>query len=253
MMKQRGGHDVLLVWGAMRSDIITAHRGESQTGARINAYFSYPRRHMNTDATHDPLREIGREISRDDLLALPVRRYEGEVCLVETAQHLERALADLRDEQVIGFDTETRPAFTKGESYPPALVQAATARTVYIFQLRRREVFPVVAEMLEASHMVKAGVALGRDLSDLKAVLPFAERNVLDLGVLARRSGMKQTGVRNLAGMLLGFRIPKGNTTSNWAAPQLTPAQIAYAATDAWACRELYLRFQALGLLNASA
>ena len=98
--------------------------------------------------------------------------------------------------------------------------------------------------------MVKAGVALGRDLSDLKAVLPFAERNVLDLGVLARRSGMKQTGVRNLAGMLLGFRIPKGNTTSNWAAPQLMPAQITYAATDAWACRELYLRFQALGLLN---
>ena len=74
--------------------------------------------------------------------------------------------------------------------------------------------------------------------------------NTLDLGVVARRRGLGQTGVRNLAGMLLGFRIPKGNRTSNWAAPRLSPAQIIYAATDAWACRELYLKFETLGLLN---
>jgi len=207
----------------------------------------------NPNPVPEALRDIGRAISREDMLNLPVRRYEGEICLVETPQHLERALADIREEQVVGFDTETRPAFTRGESYPPALVQAATARVVYIFQLRQAQVFPVVAELLETARIVKAGVALGRDLRDLKAVVPFSERNVLDLGTLAQRSGLKQTGVRNLAGMLLGFRIPKGNTTSNWAAPQLTPAQIAYAATDAWACRELYLRFGSLGLLQNHA
>ena len=58
------------------------------------------------------------------------------------------------------------------------------------------------------------------------------------------------SGVRNLAGILLGMRIPKGTKTSNWAARELTAAQIAYAATDAWACRELFLRFQSLGLLR---
>jgi ribonuclease D len=61
---------------------------------------------------------------------------------------------------------------------------------------------------------------------------------------------MGQSGVRNLAGMLLGFRIPKGNRTSNWAAPHLSPAQINYAATDAWACRELYLKFESERLLT---
>ena len=208
---------------------------------------------MNSTPTSELLRDIGRAISREDMLNLPVRRYEGEVCLVETAQHLERAQADLRDERVVGFDTETRPAFAKGESYPPALVQAATARVVYIFQLRQTTVFPVVAELLEEARIVKTGVSVLRDLRDLKAVFPFAEQSVLDLEGVARRSGLKQTGVRNLAGMLLGFRIPKGNTTSNWAAPKLTPAQITYAATDAWACRELYLRFESLGLLHASA
>jgi ribonuclease D len=84
-------------------------------------------------------------------------------------------------------------------------------------------------------------------------VFPFAEHNVLDLGVAARHCGLKQTGVRNLAGIFLGWRIPKGARTSNWAAPRLTPAQITYAATDAWICRELLLRFDALGLLRVPA
>jgi ribonuclease D len=206
----------------------------------------------NPNPVPEALRDIGRAISREDMLNLPVRRYEGEVCLVETDAQLARALADIRDERVVGFDTETRPAFTKGESYPPALVQAATARVVYLFQLRRREVFPAVAELLEAAHIVKTGVSVARDLRDLKAVLLFEPQSVIDLEGVARASGLKQTGVRNLAGMLLGFRIPKGNTTSNWAAPVLTSAQIAYAATDAWACRELYLRFESLGLLALS-
>ena len=69
----------------------------------------------------------------------------------------------------------------------------------------------------------------------------------------ARRAGLDQTGLRNLAGLLLGFRIPKGNRTSNWAARQLSPAQINYAATDAWVCRELFLRFETMGLLPATA
>ena len=139
--------------------------------------------------------QIARSISREDMAKLPIRRYEGRVCLVATPEDLEEARADLEQESIAGFDTETRPAFRKGESHLPALVQVATARAVYLFQLRRAE-------------------------------------------------------VRNLAGILLGLRIPKGTKTSNWAAPQLSAAQIAYAATDAWACRELHLRFQSLGLLR---
>ena len=186
------------------------------------------------------------------MASLPVRRYEGKVQLVATPQDLEQALADFRQESVVGLDTETRPAFRKGESYLPCLVQAATARAAYLFQLRRPEVFPALAGMLADPRIVKVGVALANDLRPLKQVFPFAERNVLDLGVVARRRGLGQTGVRNLAGMFLGFRIPKGARTSNWAAPHLSPQQITYAATDAWACRELYLRFQDLGMLQAA-
>jgi ribonuclease D len=191
-----------------------------------------------------------RSISRDDLADLPIRRYEGTVSLVATAKELEQARADLRQERVVGFDTETRPSFKKGEHHLPCLVQAATARAVYLFQLSRLDVFPALVELLARGETVKAGVGLAHDMRQLKLVFPFTVNNVVDLGVVARRRGLGQTGVRNLAGILLGFRIPKGNRTSNWATPRLSPAQITYAATDAWACRELYLRFESLGLLS---
>ncbi len=191
-----------------------------------------------------------RSISKEELAELPIRRYEGRVSLVQTARELEQAREDIRQERVVGLDTETRPAFRKGEVYLPCLVQAATANAVYLFQLSRLDVFPALVELLAKPEVVKTGIGLQHDLRQLKQVFPFNVENALDLGVIARRRGLGQTGVRNLAGMFLGFRIPKGNRTSNWAAPRLTPAQINYAATDAWACRELYLCFENEGLLK---
>lgn len=195
---------------------------------------------------------IPRTISREDMAKLPIRRYEGKVIVVATRQELEEAQADLRAETIVGLDTETRPAFRKGESHLPCLVQAATAHAAYLFQLRRTEVFPVLAGLLSDARIVKAGISLKDDLRALRQVFAFSEQNMLDLGTVARSAGLGQTGVRNLAGILLGFRIPKGTKTSNWAARELSHAQIAYAATDAWACRELFLRFQSLGLLRST-
>lgn len=180
---------------------------------------------------------------------LPLRRYAGEVRLVASPEHAEQAMEDIRQEGVVGFDTETRPAFRKGEVHLPCLVQVATARAVYLFQLPRMDFSAMVAEFISAPGIVKVGVSVGHDLRQLKQVFPFETSSVLDAGAVARRHGLRQTGLRNLAGIFLGIRIPKGNRTSNWAAPRLSAAQINYAATDAWACRELFLCYRRLGLV----
>ena len=86
-------------------------------------------------------------------------------------------------------------------------------------------------------------------MRQLQAVFAFAPSALVDLGEVARRHGLEKSGVRTLAALFLGFRIPKGTKTSNWAAARLSPQQVTYAATDAWACRELYLRFEALGVV----
>ena len=193
--------------------------------------------------------ELQRAISRDEVVALPVRRYEGETVVVGTSAELERAREDFAQEALVGLDTETRPAFRKGESYPPSLVQVATAKAVYLFQIQQLDCSAVLKDLLNSESVVKAGVSLAYDLRQLKQVFAFEEKAVVDVGWVAKRQQLEQTGVRNLAALFLGMRIPKGAKTTNWSARRLSPQQVAYAATDAWVCRELYLRFRELELL----
>ena len=126
------------------------------------------------------MNEFRRSISRGDVNELPIRRYEGAVRLIETPQDLERAMADIRQESVVGLDTETRPAFRKGESHLPCLVQVATARAVYLFPLQRIDCSRELAELLADPLIVKAGVSLAHDLRQLKLVFPFEQASVVD-------------------------------------------------------------------------
>jgi ribonuclease D len=196
-----------------------------------------------------PTGQHPRQVTREEVNALPVGRYEGEIVMVETHRDFDRAWADLAAEAWVGWDTETRPAFRAGESYLPSLVQAATARAVYLFPLSRMDFSRVVGGLFAEPTIVKAGISVADDLRKLKEVFPFEEASVLDLGGVAKRHGMRQTGLRNLAAVFLGLRIPKGTKTTNWAAARLSAQQVGYAATDAWACRELCLKFRALGML----
>ena len=206
-------------------------------------------RRMSRDPAAALPPETARRISREEMIELPIRRYEGSVRLVAAPPDLQRAMQDIGQESVVGFDTETRPAFRPGESYPPSLVQFATAGAVYLLQVQQQDYSAAMREIFSSAKVIKAGVSVTDDLRNLKKLFEFEERAVVDLGKVAKRHGLKQTGVRNLAGIFLGTRIPKGAKTTNWAARRLTPQQIAYAATDAWACRELYLRFKQLNLV----
>ena len=193
--------------------------------------------------------EFVKRISREEMNQLPIRRYEGSVYVVARHPDLQHAMRDILQESVVGFDTEARPAFSPGESYPPSLVQFATASAVYLLQVQHQDLHGAMAEVLSSEKIIKVGVSVTDDIRNLKNLLEFDERSVVDLGKVAKRHGLKQTGVRNLAGIFLRARIPKGAKTTNWAVRRLTPQQIAYAATDAWACRALYLRFKELQMV----
>jgi ribonuclease D len=204
---------------------------------------------MSRDPTTAPPSESAKWISREEMSELPIRRYEGSVYVVAGLSDLRHAMQDISQERVVGFDTETRPAFRSGESYLPSLVQFATASAVYLLQVQQQVLFGALREILSSEEILKVGVAVSDDLRNLTKLFEFDARSVVDLGKVAERHGLKQTGVRNLAGIFLGARIPKGAKTTNWAARRLTPQQIAYAATDAWVCRELYLRFKELKMV----
>ncbi len=194
----------------------------------------YPQRQALSPVVFQPC------LTKEEINLLPLRAWEGPVVLVQDEQALADALEVLWKEKVLGFDTETRPTFTKGKTCRPALIQLATADTVYLIQLTHVPFSEQIAELLSSPRVLKTGVAINDDMKALARIHPFKADGVADLAAMARVRGIQAQGLRTLSANLLGFRISKSAQCSNWENHELTPQQIKYAATDAWVGRELY-------------
>jgi len=181
----------------------------------------------------------------DALADLPQARFEGKIHIIDTAESMMEHLPRLFGEELLGFDTETRPAFRRGERYRPALVQLACSRDAYIFRLNPLGGVPqALKDLLECPRPVKAGIGLAQDIAALRSWEDFCchQGALLDLVPLAHKLGFARPNLRSLAAELLGLRVSKKARLTNWENPQLTEAQIHYAAVDAWISRELALR-----------
>lgn len=183
-----------------------------------------------------------KEISKEELALLPHGKYQGEIVLINDRKNADRALEDLMNCSVIGMDTEARPAFRKGQSFPVSLVQLASDKKVYLFRTLKTGKLPLLEEIIESKEIVKVGIAVHDDLKDLSRQLARTSQNVIDLNRLAQDIGFKSIGARKLTALILNIRISKAQQVSNWENRVLSQAQIDYAATDAWLCREIYLR-----------
>lgn len=197
--------------------------------------------------THQPEEHPHIHIGKEAINALPLWAYDGPVAVVRTPAEMSAALANMRCEPVLGFDTETRPAFRKGVSYSPALLQLATSRAVYILQLKLIGDLSGLEALLSDAAALKVGVSLAYDVRKLQEVLPFMPAGFVEVEGLAKSLHIQNAGLRGLAALLMGVRISKASRTSNWEVPVLTQAQVVYAATDAWVSRELYLKLVEMG------
>ncbi|MCC5840527.1 MAG: 3'-5' exonuclease domain-containing protein 2 [Opitutales bacterium] len=192
-------------------------------------------------------------IDKEKLNDLPLFRFEGTIRLVQTDKEVEDAVAHLEKEAYLGFDTETRPAFRKGQNYPPALLQLAGQREVYLFQLLKLTNLDPIHRLLANPQIVKTGVAIRDDIRKLREHYEFEAAGFVELSEATQRAGIVNTGLRSLAGILLGIRISKGAQVSNWSRADLSSSQVQYAATDAWVSRCLYEQLDKVGLLLESA
>lgn len=181
-----------------------------------------------------------RRMSKDEINNCPMASWTGPVHVVRNNEEMAEAIHRLAGQDLLGFDTETRPAYTKGESYLPSLLQLASETEVFIFQLKHLGLVRPLRDLLADPAIIKTGVSLNYDIRELKKISRFKSAGFVDLGNLAKQANIKNHGLRGLAAVLLGFRISKGAQTSNWAKDILTPQQIQYAATDAWVGRELH-------------
>ncbi|HVU36796.1 MAG TPA: 3'-5' exonuclease [Opitutales bacterium] len=187
-------------------------------------------------------------IAREQVNALPLARYEGPITVISNPREVHAAVDYLRDETLLGFDTESRPSFRRGDNHPVALLQLAGAEKVYLFQLHQIEHLDPVLALLADPAIRKAGVAIRDDIRKLQELGWFVPANFVEISDLSRRLDVSVTGLRNLTAMFLGYRVSKGAQVTNWARPDLSSSQISYAATDAWISRLLYLKFAGMGL-----
>lgn len=170
------------------------------------------------------------------------------IWVVSTAQESQAAREEIMRNEVLGFDTESRPTFLKNqESKGPHILQFSTPVKAYIFYAHLVECHAVVAEILESSEVMKIGFGLGDDLKRISAKFGIEPRAVVDLNATFKEIGYRnQVGARTAIAILFKKKFAKSRsaTTSNWSNKVLTEQQILYAANDAHAAIQVFHALQ---------
>ncbi len=186
------------------------------------------------------LEELRISITPEEINNLPLQTFEGKTSVISDPAKLDKIVREIEQNDVVGFDTETRPSFKKGQVFQVSLLQLAIPKKVFLIRVNSTGVTEELAGLFSNRKIVKAGVGIRDDIKALQKLRNFDPANCCDLSTMAKKAGLQVESVKKLAALLLGFRISKSAQTSNWEIASFTQKQIEYAATDAWVCLELY-------------
>ena len=180
-------------------------------------------------------------ISKEEINSLPVLEYEGRnIVLVDTLSKLKTTIEVLKNEDVLGFDTETKPSFEKGKMNKVALLQRSTSDTCYLIRLNVHGMQNPIIELLSSEKPLKIGLSLKDDYKMLNRRRSFKPAGFLDLQSVIGRFGIKDLSLQKIYAIMFNKKISKSQRLTNWQAPNLTLQQQKYAAVDAWACMDIY-------------
>jgi ribonuclease D len=181
-----------------------------------------------------------KSISKEEINTLPLLIFKGKIELIDTNEKALKAAEALKNERLLGFDTETRPSFNKGESYALSLLQLSTEHNAYLFRLGQITLPQTIIDLLSDESVTKAGVGILDDLKALQKSVKFGPEGFVDLAREAEKRGYKNFGLRALTAIFLGQRLSKAAKLTNWDRSDLTQAQLNYAACDAYVGVEIY-------------
>lgn len=186
-------------------------------------------------------------ISPEELEKLEYTSFPGAVSVIDSVgAEFNRAVNYLRSQKVLGFDTETRPCFSPDQPrYGVALLQLSGAEKAYLFRINCIGMHRRLCNLLSNERIIKVGAAVRDDIRGLQRYREFCARSFVDLQSIVGDYGIRDKSVKKMTAIILGYRISKTQQLSNWEAETLSESQVRYAATDAWVCREMYLRLMA--------
>jgi len=188
---------------------------------------------------------IVESFNKEDIQTLPVEQFEGHIYVINNELETRKAVDYLIKKKLLGFDTETRPSFKKGKVNLVALLQVATQDQCFLFRLNKMNGIPdPLIQLLEDTSITKIGLGLKDDIQNLKKRTIFETGTFIDIQNEVAKIGIKDKSLQKIYANLFGKKIVKRQQLSNWEAEVLTPAQQLYAATDAWACINIYNEIQ---------
>ena len=187
-------------------------------------------------------------VTPEEVNALPLTAYQGKIVLVTDPQKIPAAVEEISAHAVVGFDTETRPTFKKGQFYHVSLMQIGIPEKVFLFRVNQTGLTTELAGLLSDENILKLGVGLHDDVIALQRLQHFKSAGFVELYSYVAAMGVRNTGLRKLAAIILSIRISKSQQTSNWDNNRLSTNQLRYAATDAWVCLEMYNKLVEKGL-----
>lgn len=181
-------------------------------------------------------------IDSESVTALPEIHFSGKTIVISSTDDIEEAMTEFNNAKIIGFDTETKPTFKKGVVHGTALLQLATDSVALLVKIKEAGLPKPIIDLLENPNIIKVGAAIHDDIKGLKKVKNFNPQGFIDLQNIVPNFGIEVKSVRKIAAIVLGNKVSKNQQLSNWEALHFTPAQIDYAATDAWVCQKIYLK-----------
>lgn len=186
-------------------------------------------------------------ITKVELAELPVAVYQGKITLIDTLEDAAKAAEVLSRTSLIGFDTETKPSFRRGEHNTVALLQLATLDEAFLIRLNHIGLPKCISDVLEDENITKIGVSIHDDFLNLHKKFELEPRGFIDLQNYVKQFNIADNSLSRIYGILFDKRISKGQRLTNWEAPNLTPHQQEYAALDAVACLHIYNKLQSEG------
>ena len=186
------------------------------------------------------------KIEKSTISTLPPCDITGEIIVIDRPEDVAAAIDDLKQCPLIGFDTETRPSFRRGESNTISLLQLATDRRAYLFRLKKIGHNQQLKELLESEEHMKVGLSVHDDFHSLNRWMPCRPKNFIELQKYVKAFGIEEMSLQKIYAIVFNQKISKRQQLSNWEAEELTPAQQQYAAIDAWACLNIYYRLQSI-------
>lgn len=179
-------------------------------------------------------------ITKQELSALPMETFAGSIFLVDSEEKAAEAAEILSKEKILGFDTETKPSFKRGQTNNVALLQLSTHSSTFLIRLNQIGLPEQIKSILENERILKIGVSIHDDFHNLNKLYHLIPAGFIDLQSFVKDFGIADNSLARIYAILFGLRISKGQRLTNWEADELTAHQQAYAALDALACIDIY-------------